>query len=221
MTAAFDPINLNKMNRPKITREAAEALLKTFGHTEKFQILAIRGYYLDSMGKPGVNDLGIYDDAICLISPDYFGAFNGNTDPSKKIFGIASVLAPQTIWYRKGLHGLHHLDTQNNDVDKEIYDRLIKSDEDVPGFTATYWAFRQDSNVTVTRFGKEGTFTDRPDDRFWIDLHRGGEWTTSSEGCQTIILDEWEEFKMKGYMLMDHYGQERVPYCLIDTPQKS
>ncbi|MDE3249842.1 MAG: hypothetical protein KGO82_14350 [Bacteroidota bacterium] len=199
------------MTQPNITRDEALKLIAPFNRTEKLVFLGIRGYYKKSMGDLDSNDIGIYDDAICIISPDYFGAFNGNTDPSKMKVGIATVKAPQVIMFRQGIHGVSH-------APAAVVEKMRKTKANDPAYPRTYWAFRQDSNVTVIRHG-QGEFTDNPQARFWIDLHQGGEWTTSSEGCQTIIKSQWLNFKNQGYHWMNVYGQEQVPYILIDNPQ--
>lgn len=70
-----------------------------------FFIVGIRGYYADSMGKPGVNDRNIYDDALFLVGKDEFYPFNGNTDPAAFRLSIAT-LKPG-IWpvYKFDIHG--------------------------------------------------------------------------------------------------------------------
>lgn len=179
------------MTRPKITREEAIKLIDSFNLKlqEKVKFLGIRGYYKDTMGKPGENDRGIYDDAICIISPAGFITFNGNTDPSTYRTGMAVLKTPQVIWYKRGIHGISG--------------------------SHPHAAWRQDSNVSVTRDGK-GEFTDTPQTRFWTNLHSGGHFNTGSAGCQTIIKDQWQEFQLLGYKVQDQYKQERVPYFLIE-----
>lgn len=86
--------------RPKLTQTELLARIKRFNvDRNKYPLIVvgIRGYYLNTMGKPGVNDRGIYDDAIFLDTPDLYEAFNANTDPSKYQKGIA-VLKPGA-WY--------------------------------------------------------------------------------------------------------------------------
>lgn len=66
-------------------------------------VLAIRGYYQNSMGKPGVNDRGIYDDCFAMIGPNYYKTFNGNCDPRLEKPGIATLL-PGWHEFKPGLH---------------------------------------------------------------------------------------------------------------------
>ena len=74
------------------------------------------------MGKKNVNDRGIYDDGIFVISPDTFTSFNGNTDPSVRYkTGRAMLRAPQRVVYKPGYHGYgrrsgHPAFRQENDV---------------------------------------------------------------------------------------------------------
>jgi lysozyme len=90
-------------------------------------VLAIRGYYQDSMGKSGTNDRGIYDDAAFVVLSDRVVSFNFNTDPSAWRSAIAT-LNPGIWTYWPGKHKV--------------------SDPD------GYPAFRQADNVAVTRDGK-------------------------------------------------------------------
>lgn len=205
------------MNRPKITRAELEALIVKAGYqlADKLMIVGIRGYYKDTMGKPGTNDRGIYDDAIILISPDYFETFNGNTDPSKYQPGIA-MLKPGLYEYKQGIHGVHHINSANP-KDKAAYDWLLAhpgQDHQDPAYRLTYWAFRQYSNVTVFRDGGKEQ-TDSPATRFWIDIHRGGINTTSSDGCQTIIPEQWVPLRKTAYDLMNKAGQKTINYLLL------
>tara|TARA_R110000772_G_scaffold45987_5_gene105124 strand:+ start:14121 stop:14768 length:648 start_codon:yes stop_codon:yes gene_type:complete len=166
-------------------------------------VIAVRGYYLDSMGKKEKNDRGIYDDAAFIISPESFLSFNFNTDPSGYKQGRASLESPQIVDYVQGHHGY--------------------------GKKSGHTAFRQASSVVVRRDGGEGNgkriegtdslFHDRANLRFWINLHRGGYTTTSSAGCQTVPPEQWQSFFTTLQMLMKRHNQNSFQYHLINEPR--
>ncbi|MGN6293775.1 MAG: hypothetical protein ACTHMV_13610 [Chitinophagaceae bacterium] len=178
------------MTKPKATRKEIEGKMRLEGISipEPVIIVGIRGYYKNSMGKPGENDRGIYDDAIFLITPNDFLTFNANTDPSRFQSGIAK-LVPGLHYFKKGLHGI----SRSN----------------------PYPAFRPatpDESLPVTRDGKTGIFKG-----IAINIHKGGYNTTSSAGCQTIFPDQWMEFKNAAYKAMDDEGMKIIPYVLIEA----
>ena len=78
-------------------------------------------------------------------------------------------------------------------------------------------AFRQDSfGISVIRDAKDGVFKDSAASPFWINIHDGGNTTTSSEGCQTIPKTQWDEFNKTLKSELKKYGQTRFPYVLIE-----
>ena len=175
------------MTKPKLSREEALAKIFNLQWEGKVVILGIRGYYLNSMGEVGKNDVGIYDDAIFIISPDHFSAYNGNTDPSRMHKGVA-VLKSGIYPYRRGNHGITR-----------------------PG--GGYPALRPATageQLPVTRDGKDSV-------GIAINIHKGGYSTTSSEGCQTIYPDQWSEFINKVYEEMGRWQQKTIPYILIEN----
>lgn len=174
--------------RPQATAQELREILAGRYVTDKVAVVAIRGYYRDSMGKPGQNDRGIYDDALFIVSPDYFRAFNGNTDPSVARKGIAT-LVPGLYRYLPGIHGISRPKAQQ------------------------YPAFRQHTAVTVARDGGG-----KESGQFGINIHRGSRNSTSSEGCQTIHPDQWEEFRGALNRELAQYGQRTFPYLLIEGP---
>ena len=158
-----------------------------------FYVLGVRGYYRDTMGKPGVNDIGIYDDAMFVVGPECFVAFNANTDPQQNKAGIATLL---TGWYpyRPGNHGITR-----------------------PG--GGYPAFRpatKNEELPVKRYGETTIPSKRPG--VAINIHRGGYNTTSSAGCQTIHPSQWAAFQALVMSELKKAGLRTFWYGLIDGP---
>ena len=157
-----------------------------------FYVLGVRGYYRDTMGAPGVNDRGIYDDAIFVVGPECFVAFNANTDPSRFRKGVASLI-PGWYPYRPGNHGISR-----------------------PG--GGYPAFRPATRgeaLPVTRDGEEGR---SKRDGIAINIHKGGWRTTSSEGCQTIHPSQWDAFYALVRLEMRKLNLSKFYYGLIEGP---
>lgn len=167
---------------PTLTKDEAIKIIAEHKVKEKVIVLGIRGYI------NGSNERGIYDDAIFIVSPNYFNAYNANTDPSVTRPGVA-VLVPGVYYYKKGLHG-------------------------VSG-PHPYLALRQFGRVTVLRDGASKPETDTSAAPYFIDIHRGGYTTTSSLGCQTIQPDQWANFRDHIFMEMDRESQSLVPYLLV------
>lgn len=93
---------------PQLAAKSVRKILDAKGITDhqragKLTLLLIRGYYEDSMGKKGVNDRGIYDDALFVVTDSNVTAYNANTDPSTYRRGIAT-LVPGIWTYTVGRH---------------------------------------------------------------------------------------------------------------------
>jgi lysozyme len=186
------------MNKPKATRaqilqRAQTSWRKSFpfeAMPEVF-IVGIRGYYLDTMGKKGVNDRGIYDDAIFVFgNGENFASFNANTDPSAFRKGIATLIEG---WhpYKLGNHGISR-----------------------PG--GGYPALRpatKNEALPVRRDGENAVISSRPG--IAINIHRGSTKSTSSEGCQTIHPYQWDAFYAMVKSEMQRASLKRIWYCLL------
>jgi len=179
-------------SRPKMTQADALKELALFPQSDAYtvRVLGVRGYYKSTMGNPAKNDRGIFDDAIFIVAPDLFAAFNANTDPSLYRPGIATLVAPQMVLYAPGIHGISGKNPRP--------------------------AFRQQSRVTVMRDGNPAPITDTAKAPFWINIHDGGNNTTSSEGCQTIYKPQWENFRDSLNYQLKINNQKQFPYCLIE-----
>lgn len=176
-------------SRPQWSRDRLLQELSTRGIQvkEPVFVVGVRGYYRDSMGEPGRNDRGIYDDAIFVVGPDEFYSFNGNTDPSVQRKGIAT-LRPGVHTYRRGKHGISR-----------------------PG--GGYPAFRPATKNEELPVDRDGVADPRPG--VAINIHRGGENGTSSEGCQTIVPSQWEAFYSTLDGMLTRHKQSTFPYVLI------
>jgi hypothetical protein len=174
-------------SKPQLTKKDAEKLLSKFDLKQyPVKLLGIRGYYKQTMGNPLKNDVGIYDDAVFVVSEHGFMPFNGNTDPSINRTGIAT-LKPGLHLYKKGKHGISRPSGGYPAL------RPATSGEKLP----------------VTRSGKD-------DFGIAINIHKGSSQTTSSEGCQTIYPSQWEYFINTVYSLMDASKQKIIPYVLVE-----
>lgn len=153
-------------------------------------LVGIRGYFLDSMGKKGQNDRGVFDDAIAVISPEGVFTFNANVDPASFKKGIANLKTNTTDgWlYKQGIHGLSKPKDQQ------------------------YMAFVQAAKVTVAR-DKQGDDTGM----FGINIHRGRTLSVSSLGCQTLVPSQWDAFYALACGQMKKYNQKTIRYYLMDV----
>lgn len=157
-------------NRPAWPATKVREILAKHGVTEVPAILAVRGYFQDSMGKIGMNDRNLYDDAIFFAANGFVKSFNANTDPSVFRKGVAKLI--NGVWrFEKGLHGISR-----------------------PKPYVPYPALRQGEKFTVHRDG-----TGNDSGFFGINIHRGGSSTTSSLGCLTIPPDQWPGFIKLAY----------------------
>lgn len=201
--------------RPRISYEKAWAIVKEVYEADKKPvptkpvILAIRGYYEDSMGKPDQNDRGIYDDAFLILNPilEDIRAFNGNTDPSTYRMPVIS---------RQRINGEWHVVTKKGMavLNEGVYTAVRHVHR------GKYRAF-QLTNPSVTR---DGGATDEGQ-QIAINIHYGddledGRWTgTWSEGCQTLPKNQWLEFYRIVSSAMTNYKLLNIPYILVGNNQ--
>lgn len=181
--------------RPEMGRHAAEELLTALGvNISSPAILGRRGYYRDTLGVSGVNDIGLYDDALMLVSPTAFVTFNANCDPSRHHPGVAVLKAG--VWsYKLGVHN------QSKD----------------PALHPHYEALVQAAPVTVIR-EPDASHAQPWEDTGWfgINIHRGGFTTTSSEGCQTLYPDQYGAWMALVAGEINRYHMVAIPYALTE-----
>lgn len=199
MTAAIPAIR-PRMSKAEllaaIARVHGEAAMRHLVEGGVF-VVGVRGYYRDTMGAVGKNDRAMYDDALFIVAPDAFAAFNANTDPSGYRAGRGTGAEKGMASLNPGIWRVHRLDLHKGQ----------------------YLALCQRAGpVTVTR---DGTPPYSETGGFGINIHKGGFNGTSSEGCQTVAPVQWPAFIA---MVTDHvkrlagaaWRQEVVPYVLLE-----
>jgi lysozyme len=188
ITAAMDRYaELGRLSQADANRYVLTA---TQPHHDPVKVIAIRGYFKDSMGKKGTNDRGIYDDAIILMGPNYFKTFNGNTDNRLEAKGKAMLL-PGWHLFKPGWHGY--------------------------GKASGHAAFRTANDREVLPVLRDGQVGIK--EGVTINFHSGGFTNTNSDGCQTVTKtdNQWLEFHRDAMKLLRLEGQKILPYLLLEN----
>lgn len=183
--------------RPLISRQRTEEILQhhdlSLDH-ERVVVVGIRGYF-HTMGIDHRNDRAIYDDAIVVISSDKHVTFNANTDPSRYRKG-------EGTGSRKGMACL----------------KFGRWSYQLGMHRGSYQALVQAAPVSVIRDGQRGDY----EHVGWhgINIHRGGDGTTSSLGCQTIPPMQWPEFIALVRDLMRRHDKKTITYLLVEQKKE-
>ncbi|MGE0675126.1 MAG: hypothetical protein AB7O64_18950 [Methylibium sp.] len=189
--------------RPRISRAELETLLQPMRvDTVKYPLVVVglRGWFA---AQGASNARGVYDDALCVYAPslDLCAAFNGNTDPSVVRPGSGTGAGKGMAVLNPGLWPVYRFDVHG-------------------GTQSSYEALCQRAGpVTVTR---DGTPPYADSGHFGINIHRGGNYVTSSLGCQTVPPTQWGEFyatareaALKLFEL--EWRRRTVAYALLDV----
>jgi lysozyme len=171
---------------PKQSLAEVVKIIAKAGISDQVVLVGVRGYFRDTMGEVGKNDRGIYDDAMFIVSPRHFTAWNANTDPSAFRPGIAS-LALGVHRYKKGNHGISR-----------------------PG--GGYPAFRPATKNEELPVMRDGVVNPSPG--VAINIHKGSVNSTSSLGCQTIPPNQWDAFYAAMSGELKEFKQASFPYIL-------
>lgn len=202
------------MNKPAAKEDLIRSILQRNGVKQSTALVGVRGYFRDTLGVKGVNDAGIYDDAIFLVYPGGFKAFNGNTDPSRigwnREIGKPFAQLKCGVWpFIKGLHkGRYEALRQPYEEQAIDFNLSAEFPADDPRGLGHFTVIRND--------GKGNSYQDTA--YHAINIHRGGTLGTSSWGCQTIPPDQYGEFISSTYKAMRLANQRWLPYCLVEGP---
>ncbi len=186
--------------KPRLSQTELHAKVDRLGldrSQHPFFVAGIRGYYRDTLGVRGINDRGIYDDALFLSSPFGYATWNANTDPSRVRKGSGTGAGKGMAVLKPGLWFAHRFGLHRGQ-----YLALVQSG----------------GPVTVLRDG-DPPYPDTG--LFGINIHRGGWSTTSSLGCQTVHPAQWPAFiALAQDLAKRHFGaawkRTTIPYALFD-----
>ena len=181
--------------RPKRNRALIDAVASHFSlDPAKLNIVFVRGHYLDSMGKPGKDDINVYDDACFIFAPNLFESYNANTNPS---------------FVKRGTRRLAQLNLGRY----QFYQGLHK------GRYKALRAYPEGVVLDCTREGKpstcryinihKGSTNPKATDIVW------------SEGCLTLPDTQFGDFILRVYNAMDRLKQKTVEVVLVENGQTS
>lgn len=170
------------MTKPRLSKSDALQFIGPIAAREVVAI-GIRGYYYKDSSQ---NQRGTYDDAICIVGPEHFSAYNANVDPSVFRPGIAT-LKPGVYPFKPGK-------------------RLTGRSKGSPVFRPA----TKNEELPVYRDGESN-----PSPGLAILFHPGGYNTTSSLGCQTLYPDQWDAFYATMMDQLKRAGQKTFNYHLV------
>jgi hypothetical protein len=214
---------------PTLSLGRARAILQQRGARDPVTLIGVRGW-APAMGAPGVNDLGIYDDEIFLVTPEACAGFVANTDPSRA--EPPNVQLKAGMWrYQLGTH------TPEGGVGYPALVETGRAEDAVwviarPRTVDDYRMFAERLNVQgqslssieayqAAVVAKGGRLLPGGDIEWpmpaHINIHRGGPADPGSKGCQTIHPARWATFiEAVRRGLSDHH-QATIPYVLLEA----
>ena len=167
------------------------SVLEAYKVTELVAVVGIRGYVKQfAQATAGGNLIGVYDDAICLVTPQECVTFLGNTDPSRTIDGRAILQAGYRYRYTRGIHGI-----------------TGPKERQRP-------AWVQAGPVVIRRY-KNGVLGPIIEGQYiGCNIHNGSWTTTGSAACQTIVPERWKAFDSKLEAALKAVAQTQFWYIL-------
>lgn len=201
------------MRVPNLPESRVRELLKAGGVTDPVSVLAVRGYYRDTMGQRSRNDVGIHDDAWFAVGPGLFRPLQANTDPSKLGWNAAidrnfAMLLP----------GLHYFIVGPHKGRTPAFRQATEEQAARAGIPARghfpVWRAKNMDDVLANRAPVQVGY-------YAINIHDTGsndEARTSSWGCQTAQRTAFVPWANAVQAAMRAAGQKRLPYLLINGP---
>jgi len=170
-------------------------------------VLAVRGYRKSSMGDPTRNDVGIFDDAFFLVTPDGFYPENANTDPSKlgwnpgvgKPYGMLK--SGHVWWFYPGAH------KGRSPAFRQADDTAVGQKLGIPN----------DGKFLVTRmWGIDDPRNYEEWGHQQVNIHPAAMGTTSSWLCLTLPYDRAKFWLNQATISLRENKQKLLPVILID-----